>query len=50
MGVVIFGRNHDQPGILVEPKPPYAIDVEDEKQVVKFRNLIWYVMRILLTR
>jgi len=50
MGVVIFGRNHDQPGILVEPKPSYAIDVEDEKQVVEFRNLIWYVMRILLTR
>ncbi|KAF8974264.1 hypothetical protein BDZ97DRAFT_1772696 [Flammula alnicola] len=40
MGAIMFGRAHDQPGILLEAKPPYAIDTEDEDQVAKFRNFI----------
>ncbi|KAF8953018.1 putative aminoadipate reductase [Flammula alnicola] len=44
MGVVMFGRAHDQPGILVEPKPQYAVDTDDEAQVAAFRNLIWSVI------
>ena len=39
----MFGRAHDQPGLLVEPKPTYAINVKNEAEVAQFRNLIWYV-------
>ena len=38
----MFGRAHDQPGLLVEPKPAYAIDIKNEAEVAQFRNLIWY--------
>lgn len=41
MGVVMFGREHDQPGILIELKPPYAINVSNEAEVIEARNLIW---------
>ncbi|KAF4617234.1 hypothetical protein D9613_005789 [Agrocybe pediades] len=44
IGAIMFGRNHDQAGILVEPKPSFAVDTEDEKQVAEFRNLIWPVI------
>ncbi|KAF8899601.1 hypothetical protein CPB84DRAFT_1847624 [Gymnopilus junonius] len=44
MGTVMFGRAHNQPGILIEPKPNYAIDVEDSNQLAQFRNLIWPVI------
>ncbi|KAI5999974.1 putative aminoadipate reductase [Pisolithus albus] len=43
-GVCMFGRGRSQVGILVEPKPEYAIDVSDVKQVAEFRNLIWPVV------
>ncbi|KAI6017886.1 putative aminoadipate reductase, partial [Pisolithus marmoratus] len=37
----MFGQGRFQNGVLVEPRPEYAIDVEDQKQVAEFRNLIW---------
>jgi long-subunit acyl-CoA synthetase (AMP-forming) len=40
-GSVMFGRERNQAGILVEPHPEHAIDVNDEKAVVEFRNEIW---------
>ncbi|KAG6328546.1 hypothetical protein ID866_10543, partial [Astraeus odoratus] len=40
-GVCMFGRGRSQVGVLVEPKPEFAVDVTDEKQVETFRNLIW---------
>ena len=43
MGAIVFGHAHDQAGILIEPKAEYAIDVGDEDQLIKFRNLIWLV-------
>ncbi|KAI6102822.1 putative aminoadipate reductase [Pisolithus sp. B1] len=43
-GVCMFGRGRSQIGVLVEPRPQYAVDVEDEKQVAEFRNLIWPVV------
>ena len=39
----MFGHAHDQAGILIEPRPEYAIDVGDEDQLIKFRNLLWLV-------
>ena len=39
----MFGQAHSQAGILIEPTAGYAIDIDDEKQLIKFRNLIWLV-------
>ena len=39
----MFGRAHDRAGILIEPKAEHAIDVGDEDQLIKFRNLLWLV-------
>ena len=47
MGAIVFGQAHDQAGILIEPKAEYAIDVEDEDQLIKFRNLLWLVDPLL---
>ncbi|KAF4610095.1 hypothetical protein D9613_010628 [Agrocybe pediades] len=44
MGVVIFGREHDQPGVLIELKPTYAIDPSIEAENIKARNLIWPIV------
>ncbi|KAE9406882.1 putative aminoadipate reductase [Gymnopus androsaceus JB14] len=38
---IMFGRQRDQPGILLEPLPAYEVDVNDSAQVSKFRNQIW---------
>ncbi|KAE9406898.1 acetyl-CoA synthetase-like protein [Gymnopus androsaceus JB14] len=40
-GAIVFGRQRDQPGILVELLPTYTVDVNDSAQVSKFRNQIW---------
>jgi hypothetical protein len=48
MGAIVFGHAHDQAGILIEPKAEYAIDVGDEDQLIKFRNLLWLVRSIFL--
>ena len=43
MGCVMFGREREQPGTLLEPSPEYACDPDDETALVAFRNRIWYV-------
>jgi len=48
MGVVIFGREHEQPGVLIELKPKYAIDPSNEAENIKARNLIWLVFSSFL--
>ncbi|KIJ62359.1 hypothetical protein HYDPIDRAFT_114895 [Hydnomerulius pinastri MD-312] len=40
-GVAMFGRERNQVGILIEPRPEYAVDVGDEKAVADVRNKIW---------
>ncbi|KAG6824143.1 nonribosomal peptide synthetase, partial [Arthromyces matolae] len=44
MGTVIFGRAHDQPGILVEPRANFAINTFDQGQVSELRNKLWPVI------
>ncbi|KAG6906942.1 putative NRPS-like protein biosynthetic cluster [Tephrocybe rancida] len=44
MGTVIFGRDHDQPGILIEPKAEHTIDIADQTQVAELRNKLWSVI------
>jgi long-subunit acyl-CoA synthetase (AMP-forming) len=41
MGAIIFGRQRNQVGVLIEPKTQYKVDPTDEQQVETFRNLIW---------
>ncbi|KAJ3903705.1 hypothetical protein F5879DRAFT_1002249 [Lentinula edodes] len=40
-GAVMFGRQRDQPGIILEPLPGYWIDAKNDAEVSKFRNLVW---------
>lgn len=41
MGVIMFGREHDQPGVLIELEPTHAIDPSIEVDVVNARNMLW---------
>ncbi|KAF9070475.1 putative aminoadipate reductase [Rhodocollybia butyracea] len=43
-GVIMFGRERDQPGVLIEPSPESQVDVDDQAQVTSFRNKIWPVI------
>ena len=40
-GCVMFGREREQPGVLVEPRAPF--DPNDEPALISFRNSIWWV-------
>lgn len=41
-GCVMFGREREQAGVLVEPSPEYSVDPKDDNAVAEFRNKIWY--------
>ncbi|KAJ7446336.1 putative aminoadipate reductase, partial [Mycena latifolia] len=41
---IIFGRDQNQTGILIEPVPGVQIDVEDAVQVTDLRNKLWTVI------
>jgi hypothetical protein len=43
-GVVAFGRERSQVGLLVEPTEAHAVDPTDEKALAAFRNEIWGVV------
>jgi len=49
-GVCMFGRGRNQTGVLVEPRPEFAVDIKDEEQVVAFRNLIWLASCLQLSQ
>ncbi|KAJ7360799.1 putative aminoadipate reductase [Mycena albidolilacea] len=44
MGAVMFGRERNQVGVLIEPNPQYKLDPSNEQQVARFRNTIWPVI------
>ncbi|KAJ7622628.1 putative aminoadipate reductase [Mycena polygramma] len=44
-GAVMFGRERNQVGVLIEPNPRYKVDPEDDHQVAEYRNLIWPAMQ-----
>ncbi|KIK55489.1 hypothetical protein GYMLUDRAFT_99487 [Collybiopsis luxurians FD-317 M1] len=44
IGVIMFGRQRDQPGVLLEPSVDYQVDVKNEAEVVQFRDKIWPVI------
>lgn len=37
----MFGRGRFQNGILVQLKPQFAFDPQDDASVIKYRSLIW---------
>ncbi|PPQ75729.1 hypothetical protein CVT24_002582 [Panaeolus cyanescens] len=41
---IYFGRQKDQPGILVELAPSRAVDTTNQAEVIKARNLIWPIV------
>ncbi|KAF9000302.1 hypothetical protein BDQ17DRAFT_1427302 [Cyathus striatus] len=43
-GAVMFGRGHDQAGVLLEPVEELAIDIHDPKQVADFRTRAWPII------
>ncbi|KAJ7509627.1 putative aminoadipate reductase [Mycena galericulata] len=43
-GAIMFGRERNQVGVLVEPHPEHKVDPSDETQLANFRNLIWPVV------
>ncbi|KAF8990609.1 hypothetical protein BDQ17DRAFT_1433645 [Cyathus striatus] len=38
---VMFGRGNFQAGVLIDPKPEFNFDPQNEKELEKFRNSIW---------
>ncbi|KAJ6471946.1 hypothetical protein C8R45DRAFT_1013633 [Mycena sanguinolenta] len=38
---VMFGRARFQAGVIVDPKPPFALDPADSVKLAEFRNKIW---------
>lgn len=43
---VMFGRGHDQAGILIEPAPGHEINVTDDLQLAELRNNLWLVSHL----
>jgi acyl-CoA synthetase (AMP-forming)/AMP-acid ligase II len=40
-GAVMFGREHNQVGVLIEPSHDHAVDPQDEVALAKLRNALW---------
>jgi len=40
---VMFGRGRFNPGVIIDPKPEFAFDPEDQGKSAEFRNAIWCV-------
>ncbi|KAG6828273.1 putative NRPS-like protein biosynthetic cluster [Tricholoma furcatifolium] len=43
-GALIFGHQYDRAGILIEPKPQYAIDTVNLQALATLRNKLWSVI------
>lgn len=49
-GAIMFGRERNQVGVLVEPRSEHVVDIGDDNAIAEFRNRIWYVSRLPLCR
>ena len=43
LSAVMFGSGRFQNGVLIDPKPQFAFDPQDEAKLEAFRKLIWQV-------
>ncbi|KAI9459309.1 acetyl-CoA synthetase-like protein [Russula earlei] len=44
LSAVMFGRGRFQNGVLIDPKPGFAFDPNDEAKLENFRQLIWHMI------
>ena len=44
---MMFGRGKNEPGVLIELRSEFQLDVDNETAVIEFRNLIWYALSAL---
>jgi hypothetical protein len=42
----MFGRGRFQNGVLIQPAEPF--DPDDEVKMAAFRNLIWYLLQLVV--
>jgi hypothetical protein len=42
-GAIMFGRDQDRPGVIIELFAEVKVDPNDEKSLPQLRNEIWYV-------
>lgn len=47
-GAVMFGRERNQVGVLVEPVGEWSVDLDDEKGQNTFKDHIWSVLSLIL--
>jgi len=40
---VMFGRGRFNPGVIIDPKPEFVFNPEDQEKLAEFRNRIWCV-------
>ncbi|KAJ7487932.1 hypothetical protein FB451DRAFT_1225962 [Mycena latifolia] len=43
-GTVMFGRDQNQAGVLIEPRPNVQIDINDRVQVTNLRDKLWPII------
>ncbi|KAF9445951.1 putative aminoadipate reductase [Macrolepiota fuliginosa MF-IS2] len=43
-GAIVFGRGHDNAGVLIEPRSDLAIDVKNSTALADLRNLMWPIV------
>ncbi|KAF8550426.1 acetyl-CoA synthetase-like protein, partial [Imleria badia] len=43
-GVLMFGRERNQVGVIVEPRPEHVVNIGDDDAITEFRNKIWPVV------
>ena len=39
----MFGRGRFNPGVIIDPKPEFVFDPEDQEKLAEFRNKVWCV-------
>ncbi|KIK64025.1 hypothetical protein GYMLUDRAFT_241246 [Collybiopsis luxurians FD-317 M1] len=44
LGAIMFGRERDQPGVLIEPTPGNEINVRNLEELSSYRNKIWPIV------
>ena len=45
-GCLMFGREREQPGVIIEPVAEDAIDPNDQVALSRLRNKLWCVTRL----
>ena len=41
MGAIMFGRKRDHTGVLIELKEEHSIDISDDVEITRARDILW---------